>query len=50
MLVSEPDLSRASLVIERQEDAIGSAQYSRKRRGLADNEVNLVSKLAETTA
>jgi hypothetical protein len=50
MLVSEPDLSRASLVIERQEDAIGNAQYSRKRRGLADSEVNPVSKLAETTA
>jgi hypothetical protein len=50
MLVAEPDLSRASLVIERQEDVIGNAKYARKRRGLADDEVNPVSKLAEATA
>lgn len=50
MICAEPDLSRASLVIERQEDVIGNAQYSRKRRGLADDEVNMVGKLAETTA
>lgn len=50
MIVSEPDLSRSSLVIERQEDVIGNAKYSQKRRGLADDEVNLVGKLAEQTA
>ncbi len=49
MLVTEPDLSRSSLVIERKEDLIGPAQYSGKRRGLADDEVNLVGKLAEAT-
>lgn len=49
MLTNEPDLSRASLVIERQEDVIGNAQYSRKRRGLADDELNIAGKLAEST-
>ena len=49
MLTNEPGLSRASLVIERQEDVIGNAQYSRKRRGLADDELNLAGKLAEST-
>jgi hypothetical protein len=50
MLADEPDLSRASLVIERQEEVIGMAKYARKRRGLSDEEVNPVSKLAEVTA
>ena len=48
-MLPEPDLSRASLVIERQEDVIGNAQYSRKRRGLADDELNHAGKLAEST-
>jgi hypothetical protein len=49
MLTSEPDLSRCSLVIERQESPIGMAEFSGKRRGLADNEVNAVGRLAEQT-
>jgi hypothetical protein len=50
MLASEPDLTRSSLVIERQEEPIGPAQYQRKRRGLLDSEINQVSQLAEMTA
>jgi hypothetical protein len=50
MLAAEPNLSRSSLVIERQEAPIGFAEFSGKRRGLADSEVNTISKLAETTA
>jgi len=50
MLVDEPDLTRASLVIERKEEAIGLAQFSGKRKGLADTELNSMAKLAEQTA
>lgn len=50
MLASEPNLSRCSLVIEREEAKIGMAQYGGKLQGLADHEVNAAGRLAETTA
>jgi hypothetical protein len=55
MLADEPDLTRSSLVIERQEQPTGAAQYSvgrvnGKRQGLADHELNEVAALAGTTA
>lgn len=49
MLASEPDLSRCSLVIERKENPIGLAEFSGKKRGLLDSEVNHASTLAEST-
>lgn len=49
MLASEPDLSRASLKIEQQEAPIGFAEFSGKKRGLADSEINQISQLAGTT-
>lgn len=50
LLTDEPDLSRGSLMIERYEQPKVEAMTQKKRRGLSDDEVNLVGKLAETTA
>jgi hypothetical protein len=54
MLASEPDLTRASLAIERQEQPTGAAQYragkvNGKQQGLADEELNQIAALAGTT-
>ena len=49
MLTNEPDLSRASLVIERHEESTIKTFGSKKRRGLADDELNHAGKLAEST-
>ena len=49
IIADEPDLSRGCLVIEKQENAIGLAQYGSKKRGLADNEISGAAKIAETT-
>ena len=48
MIASEPDLSRASLVIEQYEEK--QIASNGKRRGLADEEIDQVGALAETTA
>lgn len=49
LLFTEPDLTKAHLVIEEKESAIGMAEFSGKRRGLADDEVLQMAKLAEST-
>jgi|SRR6185369_210967 len=49
LIATEPDLSRASLVIERKEAPIGAAAWQGKRRGLADSEVGMMAQLAMET-
>lgn len=49
LIATEPDLSRASLVIERQEQPVGPAQWQGKRRGLADGELAEMVRLAQET-
>lgn len=46
MLFKEPDLSRACLEIERHEDGVIRANHGKKRRGLGDDDVNLIASLA----
>ncbi len=50
LLFAEPDLSKAHLTIEAEEAKTGMAEFSGKRRGLADHEVLPMARLAETTA
>lgn len=49
MLTNEPDLSRASLVIERHEESTIKTFGSKKLRGLADDELSHAGQLAEST-
>ena len=49
LLFTEPDLTKAHLTIEAEESPTGMAEFSGKRRGLADSEVLPMAKLAETT-
>ncbi len=49
MIASEPDLSRASLVIEQHEEGAIRAMSNGKKRGLQDHEIDMVSRLAEAT-
>lgn len=50
MIASEPDLSKASLVIEQCEEGKIKQMSNGKRRGLADEDINQVAQLAEMTA
>jgi hypothetical protein len=50
LIANEPDLTRASLVIERQEESTSAVSCLNKRRGLQDNEVNQIGKLVEAMA
>jgi hypothetical protein len=47
LLANEPDLSRASLEIEKYDHATIKARGQGKRAGLADHELNIAAKLAE---
>lgn len=49
LLTDEPDLSRGCLMIEKYEEPKVKSLTASKRRGLADDEVNLIGALAETT-
>lgn len=49
LITDQPDLTRASLTIEQKESPVGMAEFSGKKRGLLDHEVNPVSRMAETT-
>lgn len=50
LIANEPDLTRTSLVIEQKESPTGMAQFSGKKRGLADSEINAMVQLAGETA
>lgn len=50
LITDQPDLTRGSLVIEQFEESTIRQLSTGKRRGLADDEVNAVSQLAEATA
>ena len=50
LIFDQPDLSRGSLVIERFEEGKIKQMGNGKTRGLADDEVNAVSQLAEARA
>jgi hypothetical protein len=50
MFYTEPDLTKAHLTIEAEESKTGLAEFSGKRRGLADSEINAMAALAGTTA
>lgn len=50
LIADQVNLDKACLTIEKQESPTGMAQYSGKRRGLSDGEVNAVAQLAEMTA
>lgn len=50
IIADEPDLTRASLVIEQQEESTSKSVVLNKKRGLQDNEVNQIGKLVEAMA
>ena len=47
LIATEPDLSRASLEIEKYDSQTIKARGQGKRAGLADHEINIAAKLAE---
>lgn len=47
LLANEPDLVRGCLEIERKEQPIGAAAWQGKKRGLQDEELNLIASLTE---
>jgi hypothetical protein len=49
-LTEQPDLSRGCLMIEKYDSAKVASFTQSKQRGLRDDEVNVIAKLAETTA
>jgi|SRR5208337_2142972 len=50
IIADEPDLTRASLIIEQQEESTSAVSCLNKKRGLQDNEVNQIGKLVEAMA